>query len=143
MSLRRKIAMAIVLVAAVTWSAAAWAQEPEDRAADTAPRIEKTQDRRSYEQYALEMTVGGEKVAGFLLRPKGPGPFPALIGNHGGLGSAEQFLQFVGSAFAQKGFVVICCDLGHKGRQRERWKNPGGSDGNARIFEGTVPLEQP
>ena len=31
MSLRRKIAMAIVLVAAVTCSAAAWAQQPEDQ----------------------------------------------------------------------------------------------------------------
>ena len=68
MSLRRKIAMAIVLVAAVTWSAAAWAQEPEDRAADTAPRIEKTQDRRSYEQYALEMTVGGENCWSLCCR---------------------------------------------------------------------------
>ncbi len=63
----------------------------------------------------------GNRVEGFLIEPKGPGPFPVIIYNRGGshdFGSiTEQFLRCARpSALAEAGYLVIATQYSGAGR---------------------------
>src|SRR6185503_15710506 len=66
----------------------------------------------------VEILSGGFQLKGFLWRPAGPGPFPAVVFNHGRSDSAhqyslqlgltlEQLAQFLGPVFVRHGFVFL------------------------------------
>lgn len=126
-------------VAFVLLALALPAQRERDRQATTAPgsqraaqepaRLSLIEKHERYEQYSWISKQHKEDWDGFLLKPKGQGPFPAVIGNHAGMVSADGFVRNVGRAIVRRGFVIIGCDLGHKGRFRN-WKGPGASDKN-------------
>ena len=69
-------------------------------------RIEALCDGRR-EVYRLSFaTVGGGRIYGFLTRPAGPGPFPALVSVPGaGPGTGPD------TDPANEGFAVLCCNV--------------------------------
>ena len=54
-----------------------------------------------------------EPIKGILLKPAGKGPFPAVVVNHGGGGSARAFGLPNGIILAKAGYVAIACDYTH------------------------------
>jgi uncharacterized protein len=56
---------------------------------------------------------GGVTLAGWLYRPDGPGPHPAITMAHGYAGVKEHCLERFARAFADDGFVVLVHD--HRG----------------------------
>lgn len=85
----------------------------------------------------------------YIVKPKGNGPFPAFVLNHGGYGSAELFSigtsnkktqNFVetgnGIFLAEKGYVSIACDYTHKDLDKKKIsefnenERPGASEEN-------------
>ncbi len=55
----------------------------------------------------------GRTFAGYLLKPEGQGPFPAVIINHGKGGRPEQFSLNWAREMVQWGLVCICPTLTH------------------------------
>ncbi len=53
---------------------------------------------------------GGVEVAGYLVRPSGDGPFPAIMICHENAGTAEHFRD-VARRFAKAGYVALHLDL--------------------------------
>ena len=91
--------------------------------------VSLVEEHAGYSQHAWTPTNGEEGWNGFLLKPEGKGPFPAVLANHAGMSSAEALVQNWGKKFVRRGFVVIGCDLGHQGNSRG-WKDPGASESN-------------
>ena len=70
------------------------------------------------EQLTVEILSGGLQLKGFLWRPEGPGPFPAVVFNHGRSDTAQQYslplelthehlAQVLGPVFVRHGFVFL------------------------------------
>lgn len=55
----------------------------------------------------------GQPLSGILVRPSGPGPFPAILINHGMGSTAAQFGLSKAREFVKWGFVCIATDLTH------------------------------
>lgn len=56
---------------------------------------------------------GNWNIHGILVKPKGPGPFPAIIVSHGKGGTAETFAHTKADEFAKWGMVTIAVDYTH------------------------------
>jgi dienelactone hydrolase len=65
-------------------------------------------------------------LAGVLLKPRGPGPFPAVVLSHGSDGSAAFFSSLVAPTMVQWGLVCIATNYTHSSGV------PIGSPGSAR-----------
>ena len=70
------------------------------------------------QQQTVEILSGGLQLKGFLWRPAGPGPFPAVVFNHGRSDTAQQYslqlgltlehlAQVLGPVFVRHGFVFL------------------------------------
>lgn len=103
--------------------------EQPQRVAQEPATVSFVKKHEGYKQYAWISNKHKEDWDGFLLKPEGQGPFPALIANHAGLMSADELVRNLGRHVVRRGFVVIGCDLGHKGNRRI-WEDPGASDKN-------------
>lgn len=113
-----------------------------------AAQVIATEDRGSYEARKVALNLAEDtRVLGYLLVPKGPGPFPAILGlhDHGAhfsigkekiirpfgvsderLRDAEQWVgtcyggRFFGDELARRGYVVFATDMlfwGDRGRE--------------------------
>lgn len=60
--------------------------------------------------------TGPDRVTGILVKPSGPGPFPAILISHGLGGSAESFALPKARDFVRKGYVCIIPNYTHSGR---------------------------
>ena len=80
-------------------------------------------------------TVDGTRydLAGVLLKPSGPGPFPAVIVSHGSRGSAENIASLVGPAMVQWGLVVIAPNYTHSEGVPVGSPGDGGEPGASRA----------
>lgn len=74
---------------------------------------------------------GSVSFNGIMVKPKGKGPFPAILISHGLGGNAQQFGMPKAREFVQWGFVCIAPDYTHANRQGER-KTFGASEENLR-----------
>src|ERR1051325_9533843 len=52
-------------------------------------------------------------LAGVLMKPRGPGPFPAVLLSHGYEGSAAFFAQFLAPTMTEWGLVCIAPNYTH------------------------------
>jgi dienelactone hydrolase len=52
----------------------------------------------------------GERIQGYLARPDGPGPFPAVVGLHGCAGMHEATRQRLADQLVGRGYVVLLVD---------------------------------
>lgn len=77
-----------------------------------APRVEGF--RLSGEQWTC--TADGKPLSGVMLRPEGPGPFPAIILSHGMGGNAQTLLRTRGPDLVNRGFICIATDYTHAGK---------------------------
>jgi len=70
------------------------------------------------QQQTVEIPSGGLQLKGFLWRPAGRGPFPAVVFNHGRSDTAQQYslqlgltlehlAQVLGPVFVRRGFVFL------------------------------------
>lgn len=70
------------------------------------------------QQQTVEIPSGGLQLKGFLWRPAGTGPFPAVVFNHGRSDTAQQYslqlgltlehlAQVLGPVFVRHGFVLL------------------------------------
>jgi dienelactone hydrolase len=78
-----------------------------------APRIENFQ--LNGEQWTC--VADGKPLNGFLLKPDGAGPFPAIILSHGLGGNAQGLALAKGPEMVKWGFVCIATDYTHAGRR--------------------------
>ena len=81
------------------------------------PRIVRTEvTTDAYTRYEIVYRSGDRRTSGILLRPHGPGPFPAIVLNHGYIDPAVyrtgQGLAREQDALARTGFVVLHTDYG-------------------------------
>lgn len=58
-------------------------------------------------------TADGKVLSGFLLKPAGEGPFPAIVLSHGLGGRAQEMMRARGAALVGMGFVCIATDYTH------------------------------
>lgn len=85
------------------------------------PRILETlAETDAYTRYAVTYRSATTTVSGVLLRPRGPGPFPGIVLNHGYIEPSVyvtgQGLAREQDALARDGFVVLHTDYrGHAG----------------------------
>lgn len=89
-----------LLLLALLLSGAAFGQRPQPAGPDS-----------------VEMTSGALHLKGLLWRPRGAGPFPAVLFNHGRSNAPQQHSDrltltaaaaIVGPVFARHGYVVLC-----------------------------------
>ena len=66
-------------------------------------------------RWTFRGTVDGTDydLAGVLLKPPGPGPFPAVILSHGSRGSAAGFASLIGPTMVRWGLVSIAVNYTH------------------------------
>jgi len=111
-------------------------------------KIGKQKEEEGSEFYTFEPKTSGEGkdfIPVYLLsKPKGEGPFPAIILNHGGNGSGINVRDKHGVKLTKYGgFVTIACNLTHamkdvltkeefQVKKYETWKGPGTSEANIR-----------
>ncbi len=76
------------------------------------PKIEKFQLTGEH----WTCTADGKPLNGVILKPQGPGPFPALILSHGLGGNAEGIVRSMGQECVKWGFVCIATDYTHAGK---------------------------
>jgi dipeptidyl aminopeptidase/acylaminoacyl peptidase len=69
----------------------------------------------------------GLKITGLLSKPRGAGPFPIVIVNHGGFEPAKSVSGFL-DLFASHGFVAVASD----------YRGCGNSEGNRELAKGEV-----
>jgi dienelactone hydrolase len=91
-------------------------------------------------------TVAGTRydLHGVLLKPRGAGPFPAVILSHGSRGNAAGLASLLGPTMVQWGLVCIAVDythsegvpIGRPGDERE----PGASEANVKRAQMTYEL---
>jgi dienelactone hydrolase len=99
--------------------------------------LEKQEVREDVEIYHYTLSNGETMMNGYIMKPEGDGPFPAVVVNHGGGGSARSFGIPNGMIFAKRGYVAIACDYTHKDwftkMKEEGWEEgwgPGASEEN-------------
>ena len=68
---------------------------------------------------------GSNAVRGILLKPDGPGPFPAVLISHGLGGSGESFGRNNARDFLAWGFVCIAPDYTHEARAAAAMRQGG------------------
>ena len=81
------------------------------------------------EEFTYKFSPSKEPIQGIFTKPSGNGPFPAVVVNHGGGGSASGFGSRTGLKF--KGYVVIAPNLTHIGAREEDRTTFAGSQENA------------
>jgi dienelactone hydrolase len=54
--------------------------------------------------------IRGDRIQGYLARPDGEGPFPAVIGLHGCAGMRDKTKQKLADEFVARGYVVLLVD---------------------------------
>ena len=96
--------------------------------------------------WSFRGTVDGTRydLAGVLLRPRGPGPFPAVILSHGSHGNAAGLVSLVGPTMVQWGLVCIGVNYTHAegvpiGRPGDK-REPGASEANVKRAHMTYEL---
>lgn len=62
----------------------------------------------------IQIPAGNEKIAGYLVKPNGKGPFPAIILIHEWWGLNDQ-IKGIADKFAADGYIALAVDL-YKGR---------------------------
>jgi dienelactone hydrolase len=67
--------------------------------------------------WTYRATLGGVAfdLQGVLLKPRGPGPFPAVVISHGAGGGATSYSRVVGMDMVQWGMVCIATNYTHAG----------------------------
>ncbi len=105
-------------------------QETSQADRNEAATIALVEEHEGYKHFSWVSKEHKEDWDGFILKPNGDGPFPAVIGNHAGLNSADRFVADAGKRLVLEGFVVIGSDLGHAGKETKAWKGPGASNEN-------------
>jgi dienelactone hydrolase len=123
-------------------------QTPPPAPADYAPKEIGREDRGTYEARKLVLAISGDtRIPGYLLAPKGPGPFPAIIalhdhGAHFSIGKEKVIRPFgvdstvlqdaqkwvdecydgrwIGDALAARGYVVFAIDALYWGERGQR-----------------------
>jgi len=86
----------------------------------------------------------------YILKPRGSGPFPAVIVNHGGHRTSEDVFATC-ALFAHNGFVTIACNLRHGEvplpydwiDREETWEEgmgPGTSEENIRRLQESIEI---
>lgn len=78
-------------------------------------------------------------VRGVLVKPDGPGPFPAILLSHGRGGSGERFGRGMGRAFVERGYLCIAPDYTHGDPQGDR-RTFGASPENLRRAEACLDI---
>jgi endo-1,4-beta-xylanase len=73
-------------------------------------KLERVEVRNGIEIYQCQRP-GKPEFRRLLAKPRGEGPFPAVVLNHGGRSGAPFLYRCL--AFSENGFVVIACDLRH------------------------------
>jgi len=87
------------------------AASPELVEFEGAPRaFDSLQQRRARERGEVPNDVPGDRLRGFLGKPDGDGPFPAIVALHGCSGLPEAVVQGASERAVSKGFVILLVD---------------------------------
>ena len=115
LSLLRTTLLGLLLCAPVACQRQPPVTEPRSSPADPALSIEGDPESASGAAWTLVGTLEGTTVNlhGILLKPRGPGPFPAVLLSHGAGGSAQSYGQRVGGVMRTWGLVCIAVDYTH------------------------------
>lgn len=89
--------------------------EPLSAPGDPALSIAGDPESASGATWTLVGTLDGTPVdlQGILLKPRGPGPFPAVVLSHGAGGDAQSYGRVLGSVMRTWGLVGIAVDYTH------------------------------
>ena len=100
----RGVSLLVVLVAALCWAIGNLAYAQESLA--DLPLVD--------EDVRIPVSKGNYSIAAKILRPEGPGPYGAIVLNHGAAVSAEErrtespdLLLHTAAHFARRGYVVV------------------------------------
>ena len=61
----------------------------------------------NYQPDTVTFRSGDLSLKGFLWKPSGPGPFPAILYNHGSEAKPERFLSKIAPAFLEHGYALF------------------------------------
>jgi dienelactone hydrolase len=71
---------------------------------------DQLQERLALERGKIPKTIRGDRLRGFLAKPEGDGPFPALVALHGCIGLPEAVVQGVSERAVSSGYVMLLAD---------------------------------
>ena len=78
---------------------------------------------------------GDVRLAGKLVRPEGPGPFPAVVLVHGSIRATRDSADLWGAFFASQGFAVLSCDKRGVGESTGKYVQSADEE-NLRVLAG-------
>ncbi len=105
-------AMALMLCCtSATLCSDAFAASPRLVAFEGAPRpLGSPEQRLAGERGELPKGIPGDPLRGFLAKPDGEGPFPAMVALHGCSGLSEAVAQSVSERYVSWGYVILLVD---------------------------------
>jgi len=68
------------------------------------------QERPAHEDGQAPKSVAGDRLRGFLAKPDGDGPFPAIVALHGCTGLPEAVVQSASERAVSSGYVILLVD---------------------------------
>ena len=77
---------------------------------EAAPRVGSLQEPHARERGEALKGIPGDRLRGFLAKPEGDGPFPAIVALHGCSGLPEAVVQGVAERAASMGYVMLLVD---------------------------------
>ena len=72
--------------------------------------LERVEFESASQQLLSGGLIRGDRIAGYLAKPDGAGPFPAVIGLHGCAGMHDATKQKLADELVARGFVVLLVD---------------------------------
>jgi dienelactone hydrolase len=78
---------------------------------EAAPRaLDSLQQRLARERGEVSKLVPGDRLRGFLAKPEGDGPFPAIVALHGCSGLPEAVVRGASERAVLRGYVILLVD---------------------------------
>src|SRR5262245_32747579 len=72
--------------------------------------LDPLQERLARERGKIPKAIRGDRLRGFLAKPEGDGPFPALVALHGCTGLPEAVVQGASERAVSSGYVMLLVD---------------------------------